>query len=207
MQVVVPFAATEPKTRLTPVLTAPERDAFARAMLSDVLTAITDSGHEPTVLTTAPLEGINQPVVVDDRPLSAAVNNHLPEEPGQAVAVVMADLALATPDSLDQLFTASGDVVIAPGRGGGTNALIVREPAFSVDYHGVSYCDHCKRAAQVDAAVTTVDSYRLGTDVDEPADLVDVLIHSDGRAASWLRERGFSLVPGDGRVTVERASN
>jgi 2-phospho-L-lactate guanylyltransferase len=116
----------------------------------------------------------------------------------------MADLALATPAALDSLFAPDADVVLAPGRGGGTNALVVRHPAFRVDYHGASIRDHRAIAADVGAETATVDSFRLATDVDEPADLVEVLLHTDGRAAAWLRDAGFSVVANDGRTTVTR---
>lgn len=213
MQVIVPFAASEPKTRLGPTLSTAERDAFAHAMLVDVLWAITETGHEPTVVSTrqfgseGPLGQAGHDVEIDDRPLSVAVNDRLPDAGDRATAVVMADLALATPASLEGLFAATGDVVIAPGRGGGTNALVVREPSFRVDYHGASVRDHREIATEIEASVTAIDSYRLGTDIDEPADLVEVLLHSDGRAAAWLRERGFSLETGDGRVRVDRPAD
>jgi 2-phospho-L-lactate guanylyltransferase len=139
---------------------------------------------------------------VDDRPLSAAVNAEIRR--GTPVAVVMADLALATPDSLERLFETPGDVVLSPGRGGGTNALVVRDPAFRVDYHGVSCRDHRAAARAADLTLREVDSYRLGTDVDERADLVEVLLHGEGEAGAWLAER-FTLVEREGRVGVERA--
>jgi len=31
-----------------------------------------------------------------------------------------------------------------------------------------------------------------------------VLLHSDGRAARWLREAGFDVAVGEGRVRAER---
>jgi 2-phospho-L-lactate guanylyltransferase len=124
----------------------------------------------------------------------------------EPVCVLMADLALATPDAVARLVDAPGEVVVAPGRGGGTNALVVRHPDFRVDYHGVSYRDHREAAAALDASVTVVDSMRLATDVDEPADLVEVLLHGPGDAPDWLRERGVALSVGDGRVSVTRES-
>jgi len=223
MRVVVPFAAETPKTRLESVLSPSERLSFARAMLTDVLCAIVEAGHEPTVVTTAPLDlaALDFPgevatvasVTVDDRPLTDAVNARLPGSGGDkagssdaAVAVVMADLALATPDALERLLTADADVAIAPGRAGGTNALVVRHPRFAVDYHGASYLDHCEIAREVGASLETVDSFRLGTDIDEPADLVEVLVHGreTDRAFAYLRKQGFELDDRDGRVGVVR---
>ncbi len=95
MRVVVPYAATEPKTRLADVLSPDERAAFAEAMLADVLAAVRATGRDPEVLATAPVE-TDAPVTVDDRPLTEAVNAVLAGTDGP-VAVVMADLALATP--------------------------------------------------------------------------------------------------------------
>ena len=117
---------------------------------------------------------------------------------------VAADLALVTPTAVECLVDAAADadVAIAPGRGGGTNALVVSHPDFRVDFHGVSYRDHRRIAREVGASVAVVDSMRLATDVDVPADLAEVLLHGDGEAAVWLSEAGFELDAGDGRVGV-----
>jgi 2-phospho-L-lactate guanylyltransferase len=215
MRVVVPFDAREPNTRLEPVLDADERRGFARAMLADVLAALrgVDRTLDVRVLATAPVEtgsDTDAEVTVDDRPLTPAVNAALAATEGP-VAVVMADLPLVVPGALERLFQRrdgardrGADVVLAPGLGGGTNALLARHPDFRVDYHGVSYRDHREAAAEVGAAVQTVDSFRLALDVDDPADLAEVLLHSDGEAAAWLREAGFAVSAGDGRMTVER---
>ncbi|ELZ33288.1 phospholactate guanylyltransferase [Halogeometricum pallidum JCM 14848] len=211
MQVVVPYAARDPKSRLADVLDADERRTFARAMRADVLDAVRAAGGAPTLLTTAPVasgaaDGLGGvPVVVDDRPLTDAVNDALPDEPGETVAVVMADLALATPESLSRLFETPGEVAVAPGRGGGTNALVVRHLDFRVDYHGASYRDHRRIAAEAGLSVGVVDSMRLATDVDEPADLAEVLVHGEGRACDWLADAGFEVTVREGRVGVARS--
>lgn len=211
MRILVPFEATDPKTRLDPVLDADERAAFARAMLRDVLVSIVAAGHDPEIVATAPLaladdrlDGV--PVAVDDEPLSAAVNDRLGDADAETpVGVVVADLGLVTPAAVERLTDADeAGVVIAPGRGGGTNALVVAHPEFRVDFHGVSYRDHRAIARDVGADVRVVDSMRLSTDVDEPSDLVEVLLHGDGAAATWLREAGFELDAGAGRVGIRR---
>ncbi|ELZ13916.1 phospholactate guanylyltransferase [Halovivax asiaticus JCM 14624] len=209
MQVFVPFAADAPKTRLSSALAADERRHFARTMLRDVVDAVAETGHDPRVLATGPVS-VDVPVTVDERSLDAAVNDLLESHfdasgDDDPIAVVMADLALATVTALDRLFEANGDVVFAPGRGGGTNAFVTRHPDFRVDYHGTSYLDHRAIASSVDATLGVVDSFRLATDVDEPADLVEVLCHGDGRTREFLVEAGFELVTADeGRVTVSR---
>jgi 2-phospho-L-lactate guanylyltransferase len=202
MRTVVPFAAETPKTRLSAVFDDAERRDFARAMLDDVVSTLQEVGVDVEVLATAAVDA-DVSVTVDERPLTDAVNAVLEGATGD-IAVVMADLALATPAAIERLLDAGGDVTIAPGRGGGTNALVVRHPAFRVDYHGISYRDHVRAARQVDATVRSVDSHRLATDVDEPTDLAELLIHGAGEARKWLTERGFELAVEGGRVGVHR---
>jgi len=217
LRVVVPFAAERPKTRLGGVLSVAERRAFADAMLTDVLAAVTAVGYEPTVLTTAPLDR-EVAQRVDERPLGTAVDAVIEDvDPAHdhPLTVVMADLALATPESIRRLTTPGGqtgvssadtpaDLVFAPGLGGGTNAVVVREPEFRTDYHGASITDHRRVAAELDATVREVDSRRLATDVDTPDDLAELLLHGDGAARDWLVDAGFELVTDEGRVGVTR---
>lgn len=203
MRTLVPFDATSPKTRLDPLLDAAERRDFARAMLADVLSTLAATSADPVVVATAAVD-CDAPVEVDDRPLTAAVNARLGPEP---TAVVMADLALATPRSVERLFAPDAGVTLVPGRGGGTNAIVARDPAFRVDYHGASFRDHRRIAESAGASVATVDSFRLSTDVDEPADLVEVLLHApEGASGSWLGDRGFGVVVEgrDERVVARR---
>lgn len=198
MRVVVPFATNDPKTRLSGLLDPAERRAFSRAMLEDVLEAVRDAGGDPEVLATAPME-VDVPTTVDDRPLTEAVNAALDPE----TAVVMADLPLITVDALEELFGTSDDVALAPGRGGGTNALVSRHPDFRVDYHDGSFLKHRASAAEL-GSVAVVDSHRLATDIDEPEDLVELLIHGEGRAVEWLRDAGFELVRRESRLAIGR---
>jgi 2-phospho-L-lactate guanylyltransferase len=208
MRVLVPYSERDPKSRLAPVLSAPERRSFARAMLADVVDAVRGAGHDPELLVPEPPDAAlpDVPATVDDRRLTPAVDAVLDRVGGQVpeVAVVMADLPLATPTALRRLVGVGGDVAVAPGRGGGTNALVVRDPAFPVDYHGASYRDHREAAAAAGLSVGVVDSMRLATDVDEPTDLAEVLLHGGGRARGWLVDAGVELDPTGGRVGVRR---
>lgn len=199
MRVVVPYTTIDPKSRLSPVLSADERRAFARVMLDDVLETVDAAGYRAEVLATEPIHAPDVPVDVDERPLSVAVNAML----DPPMAVVMADLALLTPEALRESIERPGDVVVGPGRGGGTNLLAVRKP-FEVDFHGNSLADHRRIAAAADLSWDEVDSFRISTDVDEPADLVEVLLHAPGSAPDWLRTHGFSLTTTAGRVAVRR---
>ncbi|MCY4730040.1 2-phospho-L-lactate guanylyltransferase [Natronomonas gomsonensis] len=201
MEVIIPFSIKSPKTRLKPALSANERKRFAKSMLSDVLTALAETDASPTILATGPVD-CDAPVVIDQRDLDTAITDQLADS-SFPVAIVMADLPLVTPTALERLFEPDADIVLAPGRGGGTNAIVVRHPEFRVDYHGISIRDHRTIAKNVDAEVGEIDSLRLSTDIDEPQDFAEVLLHSNGAANEWLTSAGFELAA-DGRVTVER---
>ena len=219
MHVVVPFAGETPKSRLASVLDPEERRQLACAMLADVCVTIRATGLEPTVVSTtalAPPPTASADVAtaleavrtrVDDRPLSEAVNAVLEthvDRQSAAVAIVMADLPLIRSATLEALVEQPGDVVIAPGRGGGTNALVVRHPAFRTDYHGASYLDHRRIADDIDADTTVVDSFRLATDVDEPDDLVEAWLHGGPHTRAALEALGFALERTAGRVELTR---
>lgn len=212
MRVVIPYTDREPKSRLSPVLAETERRAFARVMLGDVVETVRDAGHVPELLVPEPIDFADGdldsvPTTVDDRALTPAVDAAI-DRVGKSVpelAVVMADLPLATPTALRRLSAVGGDIAVAPGRGGGTNALVVRDPAFSVDYHGASYRDHREATAAAGLSPGVVDSMRLATDIDEPEDLAEVLLHGDGRTREWLVDAGVELDTAGGRVGVRRA--
>ena len=212
MRVVIPYTDRDPKSRLAPVLSESERRKFARAMLGDAVDTVRNAGHDPELLVPAPIDDDaigpdDVPTTVDDRALTPAVDAVL-DRIGDEVSelgIVMADLPLATATALHRLVAVGSDVAVAPGRGGGTNALVVRDPAFPVDYHGASYRDHREAATAAGLSVGVVDSMRLATDIDEPADLAEVLLHGDGRAREWLVDTGFELDVSDGRVGVHRS--
>jgi 2-phospho-L-lactate guanylyltransferase len=203
MRVLVPFDPREPKTRLTSVLSEDERREFARAMLDDVVTTIRKTGRTPEVVTPTRIHVRGASILVDDRPLSAAINAKL-EAATESISVIMADLPLLTPSSCSRLFEADGNVVLAQGLGGGTNALVTRHSDFRVDYHGTSYHDHLEIAETCGISVTELDSFRFAVDIDQPRDLPEILLHGTGRANEWLRSAGFQLTTDDGRVVATR---
>lgn len=204
MHVIVPFGCENPKSRLDGVLTLPERREFARAMFQDVIETVDATRHRPVVVASGTLEtSVPARTRTDSRPLSTAVNAVI-EEYSVPIAVVMADLPLATPEVLSDVFDTAGDVVLVPGLGGGTNVLVVRDDSFAVDFHGGSYWNHRDIAHENELEAVEAGSWRLAVDIDEPGDLVEVLGHSTSRASEWLVENGFSVDNTTGRVTVTR---
>jgi 2-phospho-L-lactate guanylyltransferase len=201
---VIPFRPVDPKTRLAPLLSLPEREAFARAMLADVVGAVRAAGLDPLLLSTHPYDCPGVEVRLAPVGLSDALNALLPTLAGP-VLIVMADLPLADAEAVRRLVGTACDVAIAPGRGGGTNAIYLRDPTrFHVDYYEVSVQKHLQIAEDAGLSVECVDSFRLYLDLDEEEDLVDLLIHGRGAARSCLESLGIGLAVTRGRVALGR---
>ncbi|MDH7593816.1 MAG: 2-phospho-L-lactate guanylyltransferase [Methanomicrobiales archaeon] len=202
---VIPFKPVNPKTRLSSILSREERETFARCMLEDVIGAIPRESSRTVVLATdVSFSCENADVEVVEAGLNDALNQ-LFRRAGSEVLMVMADLPLADRESLKRLISTEADVAISPGRGGGTNALFLKDPRrFRADFYGLSFLKHLGIAAEFGCSVEVIDSFRLHTDVDEVSDLVEVLIHGRGRSRSFLEVLGFSLAPEEGRVRVKR---
>jgi 2-phospho-L-lactate guanylyltransferase len=203
-QAIIPFKPVNPKTRLSCVLSQPEREAFARMMLDDVIAAVLGAGCRPIILCTEPFFHKDAETVVKNKGLNEALNDCL-QKLHHPVLIIMADLPLATPKSVAKVLETGAEIAIVPGRGGGTNALFIRNPqAFHVDYYGASFLDHKAIADEMGMSLDIIDSFRLHTDVDEKEDLVEVILHGTGKSRIFLKESGFSLFIEKGRVGVQR---
>ena len=201
--VVVPFRLENAKSRLATILTAEERRRLALTMLGDVVEAVSVVG-DVVVLSRDPLsEADTSPslpakVVVCRQELDPALNQFIEcwkvkKNWPADLLIAMADLPLIRARDVEELIETSGDVVIAPGRGGGTNLILVRDPGFRVCYYGLSYLRHLQVAQDLGMSAGVYESYRCGCDIDEPSDLVEVLLHGQGKTPELLRELGFDL--------------
>ncbi|WFN35430.1 2-phospho-L-lactate guanylyltransferase [Methanogenium sp. S4BF] len=203
----IPFRPVNPKTRLSGVMDQEEREAFARAMLGDVLSVLQEAGCSPRILCTVPFDYRDVRTHIDNRDLNEALNAYLSRQE-TPVLIIMSDLPLITPDAIRRLVGCTADIGIVPGRGGGTNALFIRKPhAYHVDYYGASFCDHVRIAEDAGLSYEVIDSFFMSTDIDEKEDLVEILIHGNGRSRRFLREIGITLSLEQGRVGIQRSSH
>jgi 2-phospho-L-lactate guanylyltransferase len=200
----IPFKLVNPKTRLSCVLSQEEREAFARAMLEDVIYAVKDANCSPVIVGTELFDSEDVQVTISDADLNQTLNAILPQSAGE-ILIIMADLPLASADAIRRVITTRNDMAVVPGRGGGTNAIFIKEPQrFHVDYYGMSFLKHVKIAQEAGLSCEVIDSFRLHTDIDEKEDLVELLIHGTGKSRAFLEELGFYLSAEKGRVSVER---
>ena len=101
------------------------------------------------------------------------------------ILIIMADLALLRGKDVEDILKCQGDVVLCPGRGGGTNMILIRNQKFRTCYHGLSFPKHIAYAKEAGLNVSIFESFRAGCDIDEPQDLVEVLLHGEEKQALW----------------------
>ena len=205
MRALIPYKKENAKSRLSPILTRMEREQFVELMLMDVVCSLQEAGlNDIDILTTSEygsLAGLNVNFVIDPNDLNESINKYL-EKIDQPVLIIMADLPLTRPEQVKSIISSKEDVVIVPGKGGGTNVLFVKNPSkFHVRYYGMSFCNHCAIAKGMQQSLRIYDSFLLSTDIDEPHDIVEILLHGHGFSLEYAQEK-FELESGRARVKL-----
>jgi len=198
--IVIPFKHENAKSRLSSVLSPMERRLLAFAMLKDVLSAVLRHSWA-AILARPGLDivevGYDVEIVESELELNDALNSLIAEEAcrgwRQDILIVMADLALLTEKDVVGILNCEGDLVLCPGRGGGTNMILIRSPAFRACYQGLSFPRHLAFAREAGLSVTVFESFRAGCDIDEPEDLSEVLLHGRGETKALLEKLNFKL--------------
>jgi 2-phospho-L-lactate/phosphoenolpyruvate guanylyltransferase len=198
------------KRRLTPLLAGHERVALARAMLEDVLCALTRAhslagvmvvtadaaaaavAHEAGALVIADMDnaGMTAAVMVAARRLQGMGR--------EGMLVVPADVPLITPADIETILTAHRavpSVTLVPASiDGGTNALACSPPdVIPFCFGRDSFRRHreAARARGFEPAVLRLD--RVGHDIDRPGDLDAFLLRpSPTRTYAYLAANGIS---------------
>lgn len=210
VHVFIPFKLNGAKSRLEPILSARERSLLALAMLQDVVEAVSGAGSI-TILSKpgfdkSDFDG-NFDILKCDLDLNDAINDsisHLQNDGWpEDMLIVMADLALLTFEDIRGILQVDGDVVFSPGRGGGTNMILIRNPKFRAQYRGLSFLKHLDFARSMGLDAKVYASYYAACDIDEPSDLVEILIHGKGCARSYLESIGFEISE-RGRAVITR---
>lgn len=213
VQIIVPFKHNDAKSRLAPALTPEERRLLAFAMLRDVLAVVSSYG-EVTVLSKPGLEkeelGMDVAILHSNLELNDAINafidSHAKHGWPSDILIVMADLALLTGEVVDGILDCEGDVVLCPGRGGGTNMVLTRSPIFRTCYLGLSFPKHCAQAKRLGLHLNIFESFRAGCDIDDPEDLAEVVLHGRGDAPCTLKKMGFELAT-QGKAALKRGAS
>ncbi|WP_048063292.1 2-phospho-L-lactate guanylyltransferase [Methanococcoides burtonii] len=209
MRAVIPYKNENAKSRLSPILSKKDREEFVELMLKDVIKALDDAEVVNIDILTTSAEGIpndfNGNVTITEPGLNDSINEYL-QNANEPILIIMADLPLVTGDHIRKIISFSEDVVIVPGKGGGTNILFIRHPnEFTVKYHDCSFISHCEITDELDKSMHIFDSFLASTDIDEPHDIVELMLHGKGQAKEYAEKR-FGSETGKGRVKISHLS-
>ena len=208
MRAVIPYKKENAKSRLSPVLTLGEREEFVEFMLKDVLNTLSKADVNKIDILTTSIYGVSDDietnVIVSELGLNEVLNKYL-SKISEPVMIIMADLPLVTTQHINEIINSDAGVTIVPGKGGGTNILYIKEPAkFHVKYYGSSFRTHCDIANNMSQSVYVYDSFLASIDIDEPQDLVELLLHGHGMAKDYIKQK-FGINVSKGRVKLSSA--
>jgi 2-phospho-L-lactate guanylyltransferase len=190
MKALIPYKRQNAKSRLSPTLSLREREQFVELMLRDVVESLREAGVSDIDILTTPSNGVpgdlGTNILFSEHDLNEAINQYL-ETVNEPVLILMADLPLVAPIHIKEITAIDKDLVIVPGKGGGTNVLFIRNPQiFYVKYYDSSFLNHCRIAEETSQSVHIYDSFLLSTDIDEPHDLIEVMLHGHGLSKAYV---------------------
>lgn len=206
---IIPLKAfDQSKTRLRPVLSAPERATIARLMAIDVLRTVTVVPEVNRVLIAGQTVDHAQLAAefgcdfVDDDP-TLDVSGNVARAAGIATAegaetllYLPADLPLLTRRDISKLFElhCGGITICRAPRDNGTNALLASPAAAASFSFGSGSADrHTAAARAAGRPVNVLDIAAFARDIDEPADLEWLCRHGQsGGTAAYVQRSGFA---------------
>ena len=139
--------------------------AFSKSMLRDVLRSL--QGIDVTILATEDFDtGCDWAhVQLNHHDLSTAINEYIKHERDPTL-IVISDIPLIQEWHVREMV--SEGITLVPGRGGGTNAIFMRDPSlFEVDFYEVSFLKHVTIAKERGLPLKILDSFYMSTDVDK----------------------------------------
>ena len=196
------------KERLSPVLSPSERRALAEAMLQDVLAAVAEVNHHTRVgvVTSDPFavalaQGHGFTLIPD--PANLSESDAIAHATKQCLAsgedstmVIPGDIPLLQPEDLERVLAvapAQGSVLVPGWDGRGSNAVF-RRPAnlFPLRFGNDSFPPHLRAAQATGQPCIVLRLPRIGLDVDNPADLAQLLA-AEGNTRSQQLLRSWNL--------------
>jgi 2-phospho-L-lactate guanylyltransferase len=198
------------KERLSCVLSAMERRALAEAMLQDVLHALAPLSSHTRVgvvtgdsFATALAQDHGFTVIPDSENFGeshaiAQATRHCIELGEESTLVIPGDIPLVEAADIEQVLAAApaeGSVLVPGWDGRGSNAVL-RRPAdlFPLRFGNDSFQPHLRAAQATGKPCVVLRLARIGLDVDNPADLAQLLAAAGNTRAQQLL-RGWKIEP------------
>jgi 2-phospho-L-lactate guanylyltransferase len=209
---------SQAKTRLSPTLTPLERENLLKAMLKDVIRALKPTVDEVVVIS-SDLDVLNFTDDLEvtclqeegDRDLNGALTqaiewcSHLCTQ----VLIVPSDVPLLRKSQVKEILELAlkWPLIIAPAKGGGTNALLCPTKGINMKFGDCSFFRHLEEAEKSGILRYIYDSFYLSLDVNTAEDLGEIMIHGVGtETRKFLNGIGLSVRSHRGieRLRVER---
>lgn len=99
------------------------------------------------------------------------------------------------------------DVIIAPAKGGGTNALLFPPGTIRLRFGDCSFFEHVKEAKRLNFSIKIHDSFYLSLDVNTAEDLGEIILHGKNTyTQSYLEDLKLKVKPSRGaeRLRIEK---
>ena len=211
---------TYAKTRLSPTLTALERENLLKSMLKDVIGVLKQKVCEVVVISSDEdvLEYVEGMGVVS---LKEQGNTDLNGALMQAVAwcskrsnqvlIVPSDVPLIRVEHVNKIIKMgeTADLVIAPAKGGGTNALLCPVNGMEMKFGEYSFFEHLKEAESHNWPYAVFDSFYMSLDVNTAEDLGEIMLHgTDTETRNFLKLSGLEVLANHGteRLQIRRST-
>jgi len=209
---------SQAKTRLSPTLSPLERENLLKSMLTDVITAIKNNVDDIVVISSDKdvLNFVNDLNVTclpeeGETDLNGALTQAVEwcSQKASQVLIVPSDVPLIHPDQVQEMVELSQKwpVVIAPAKGGGTNALLCPTKDVQMKFGDWSFFEHLKEAENAGVPWYIYDSFYLSLDVNTAEDLGEIMMHGFGtETRKFLKSIGLVVRSNHGteRLRVDR---
>ncbi|KUK01470.1 MAG: 2-phospho-L-lactate guanylyltransferase [Methanobacteriales archaeon] len=213
---VSPFAHA--KTRLSPTLSPSERENLLKVMLKDVTKSLKKNLDEVIVIS-ADEEvlhfsnelGVQTLKEKGQTDLNGALEQAVKwcESKCDRIIIVPSDVPLIGKANLERLIKDAEeyDVIIAPAKGGGTNALLFPPGTIRLRFGDCSFFEHVKEAKRLNFSIKIHDSFYLSLDVNTAEDLGEIILHGKNTyTQSYLEDLKLKVKPSRGaeRLRIEK---
>lgn len=193
------------KTRLSPTLTPIERENLLKAMLKDVIKVLKETVDQVLVISSdkdvldyihqLDIEILKEQGVTD---LNGALEQAVEycSSYCDKVLIVPSDIPLLKEGHVKSILKmgAEFDVVIAPAKGGGTNALLCPVEGMNMQFGDCSFFKHMEEAVKNGFTHTIYDSFYLALDVNTAEDLGEIMLHGDSTSTQrYLKDLNLEV--------------
>lgn len=211
---------THAKTRLSPTLTANERENLLKSMLKDVIGVLKKKVNQVVVISSDEevlnyvdslgVYPLHEKGVTD---LNGAIMQAIDycSKNSDQVLVVPSDVPLIREEHVKEIIEMGEtyNVVIAPAKGGGTNALLCPARGMEMKFGDCSFFEHINIAISKNWPYAVYDSFYMALDVNTAEDLGEIMLHgTDTETKNFLQNSNLEVRVNHGkeRLHINRRS-